>query len=194
MSFRFICIIFIVFLQLSAEGQYVKNDSISKKEWRTLQKESKEPFYPKPGKSALLSALIPGGGQFYNRSYWKVPIVLGGGALFYYFIDVNKGEFDRFDDAIVTRNNATNSNNIPFPTLSDNDLEQLRDDFQNQFELSIIGASIFYLITIGDAFVDAHLKEFDINDDLSLEIEPSLLSVGSYRPNALGVQFTLNLK
>ncbi len=129
-------------------------------------------------RTATLLALIPGAGQLYNRRYWKLPIVLGGIGTLGYFMVRNKIEFEchkrtyleHIDDDPTTNYRCAVSDT----SLSDANLKIVRDNARSNSELFIFGFTIFYGLTIIDAFVDAHLIRFDIDDDLSLQIKPSL--------------------
>lgn len=126
-------------------------------------------------KTATLLALIPGAGQIYNRRYWKLPIVYGGlGALGYFtvstYIDYScykKAYLHTVDDDPTTTYVCPS-----VPSASASELKIYRDNAQQSAEFMALGLTVFYGLTIIDAFVDAHLMHFDINDDLSMHIEP----------------------
>lgn len=128
-------------------------------------------------KTATLLALIPGAGQIYNRRYWKLPIVYGGLGAFGYFTAVNYAEYACFRKAYlhtVDQNDLTNDNCYLAPGVDSLSLKIYRDNAQESAELFVIGLTLFYGLTIIDAFVDAHLMRFDISDDLSMKIEPKV--------------------
>jgi len=127
-------------------------------------------------RTATLLALIPGGGQIYNRRYWKLPIVYAGiGALGYFMVSnyVDYGCYRRaYLDALDTT--LTNPYICPKqPDASAAALKIYRDNAQATAEYFLLGFTIFYGLTIVDAFVDAHLMHFDIDDDLSMQIRPA---------------------
>ncbi len=129
-----------------------------------------------PMLATLLSAAVPGAGQIYNRKYWKAPIVwalLGGAGYYMYynlstFKDYRNAYKARIDDDPLTLDEQ-------FTDLGDSEVKARRDQAQKNFELSIVGLSIVYILNLMDAFVDAHLWDFDVSDDLSLRLEPSVL-------------------
>ncbi len=127
-----------------------------------------------PGR-AMLYSIIPGGGQIYNQKYWKVPVLYAGLAATVYAIDFNKTRYERYRDALDSRQEEDyDILSDKYKNLSDNSLESLRDSYRNDRDLSIfIGVSI-YALNILDAYVDAHFFEFDVSDDLSLHIQPSI--------------------
>lgn len=128
-------------------------------------------------KTATLLALLPGGGQIYNRRYWKLPIVWGGiGALGYLTIS-NYTEYDCFRKAYlhaVDDDPTTNYRCALDTTSSASNLKIYRNAAQTNSETFLLLSILFYGLTITDAFVDAHLMYFDIDDDLSLHIQPQV--------------------
>jgi hypothetical protein len=111
-----------------------------------------------------LSALVPGGGQIYNRSYWKVPLLLGlGGYFIYEFIDNNRQYIDYRDQyqAGLATNPAGN-----------NRILTLRDFYKDQRDSFGWYFLILYLANIADAYVDASLYEFDVGSNLGMRSGP----------------------
>lgn len=128
-------------------------------------------------KTATLLALIPGVGQIYNRRYWKLPIVYGGIGALGYFTIANYTEYACFRKAYlhtVDGKDLTNDNCHLAPGIDSLSLKIYRDNAQESAEMFVIGLTLFYGLTIIDAFVDAHLMHFDISDDLSMKIEPKV--------------------
>jgi Family of unknown function (DUF5683) len=147
-----------------------------------------------PGKAALLSTILPGAGQFYNRSYWKIPIVWGGlvtfGALAYY----NQQQNLLYTEELNWRNENPGQTNDPeLERFSDASVERSRDQSIRFRDLNIILGVMWYGLNIMDAYVDAHLKGFEVNDNLSLGVSPELYSNGiTYQPGiSLGLKFRL---
>lgn len=128
-------------------------------------------WVPKPKKAALLS-LIPGVGQIYNRKYaWiKVPIIYGG------FIGVglgarfNQNTYEGYRDAYVL---SVNGMEHAFGNASSADLKRARDRFDKFRQQTYVAMGAIYLAQIIEAYVAAHLIDFDIDDDLSLELKPT---------------------
>jgi len=121
-------------------------------------------FVPNP-RAAWKWALIPGAGQLYNRSYWKVPIVYAGlGTLGYFtyrqhvfYVDAN----DDYQATVTDANPAGNSS-----------LRANRDFYRSNRDLLIIFSTLGYVVQIIEAYVDAHLQPFDVSDDLSWYVAP----------------------
>jgi hypothetical protein len=132
-----------------------------------------EPHSPK--RATIMSAIIPGLGQAYNKKYWKIGIIYAGaGALTYSFI-YNTDSLDAYQRAYVTRIDSDTSNdNLFYPNLTDASVKNNRDFHRRARDLTIIGFVALYALNIIDANVDAHLKEFELNEDLSLKVEPQI--------------------
>lgn len=128
-------------------------------------------------RTATLLALIPGAGQIYNRRYWKVPIAVGGiGALGFFMIET-RSEFECYKRALLEMTDSDPTTNYTCPRLPGADSTTLliaRNAARTSSETMILGFTLFYGLTIVDAFVDAHLARFDIDDDLSIRLEPKL--------------------
>lgn len=137
-----------------------------------------------PSKAAFYSAILPGMGQIYNRSYWKVPIVWGaiGGSIYMY--TWNNDNYKSFRTAFKRRQagftddqyydiNGDNEAGAE-PDLDTDDLEYQQERFQSDRDLWLVAAIGLYALNIVDANVDAHLKQFNIDDDLSIDFEPFL--------------------
>lgn len=126
-----------------------------------------------PKKAAWMSALLPGLGQIYNRKYWKLPIVYAGLAVVGYLSYDYYTRFNRYKQSYMFRTGIDPNANDYYPyILSSETLYQNWDFYRRNFEITIIAGSLFYVLNIIDAAVDAHLYRFDISDDLSLRVEP----------------------
>jgi len=132
-------------------------------------------------KATTLSIICPGAGQIYNKSYWKVPIVIGGMASMVYVIDWNNRGFQRFKKAYALRADFdANPGNYPDGVSHDElkgrysatYLKNLRDAYRRNRDLSIILTAAVYAFQAIDAHVDAHLKDFDVSDDLTVDLQP----------------------
>ena len=131
-------------------------------------------------KATTLACIFPGAGQIYNRSYWKVPFVVGGFASMIYCIDWNNRGFQRFKKAYALRT-AYDDNRDAYPDGSPDEfqgripaktLKSYKDSYRRNRDLCIILTAGLYILQIVDAHVDAHLKDYDISDDLSMNLEP----------------------
>lgn len=147
-----------------------------------------------PNKAALLSAVLPGLGQAYNNQYWKVPIIYGGGLLIGHYIAYNHRIYNEFRNALIAEVDG-NSNTInPYAgRFGDDALQRNRDAFRRNRDLLIVIAGAFYLLNIVDANVSAHLHEFDINENLSLKVSPSIEPTPLFS-QAVGLSVSLSFK
>ncbi|RFS24935.1 hypothetical protein DVR12_07025 [Chitinophaga silvatica] len=146
-----------------------------------------------PRKAALYSAVFPGLGQAYNREYWKMPLVYAAlGTCTYFFID-NMKVYKMFRDAYRLRvdgNPDTNDTGetVPYDTEA---LKLNRDQFRQYVDYSVLFFVLAYGLNIVDATVFAHLKNFDMSDDLSMRISPTLING---RTLGVGVNLTFGGK
>ena len=132
-------------------------------------------------KATTLSLICPGAGQIYNKSYWRAPIVVGGLASMVYVIDWNNRGFQRFKTAYSLRADFEhNPDKYPEGVSPDefkgrysaSYLKNLRDSYRRNRDLSLLLTAGVYIFQAVDAHVDAHLKDFDISDELSVELHP----------------------
>ena len=154
----------------------------------------------KVNRATTLSTIFPGAGQVYNKSYWRVPIVVGGIATTIYTIDWNNRGYQRFKTAyslvIDYDKNPQKYPNGPSDEFqgaySATFLKNLKDSYRRNRDLCIILTAGVYLLNILDAHVDSHLQDFDISDDLSMNLEPyfGYTSIGT-QP-VYGVNMSLN--
>lgn len=151
--------------------------------------------YPNPNKALFLSLAIPGGGQFYNKRWWKVPIVYAGYAALIYSAQYNRSNYRDLRDAVIAEYEQEEPiHKFSHLNLSVNDLERLRDQFDKRKQLSYIGLFALHLVQTAEAFVDCHLKTFDVSDDLSMKIGPSLQPVPQPYGLAPGLGISFSIK
>ena len=177
-------ILTILGLTLSGQSSEIQEDTL------TQQKSIRKTFSPNPQRAALLG-LIPGGGQIYNRRYWKLPIVYGALGGLYYYAYFNQTEYRRFKTAyqkeLLGEPHEFSSANLPAAVL-----KNIRNDYRKTMEEGYIFMSLAYLLSIAEAYVDAHLRNFDINEDLSGHLGPAwLVSQNRITP---GIGFSMHLR
>ncbi len=136
-----------------------------------IQKEEYNPLAP--AKAAFYSAVIPGLGQVYNKKYWKIPIIYAGMAAGIYFYKQQDDEYDRFRNAYKRRLAGYTDDefygNGTEPLISNDRLINAQKSAQTNKDISIIVTIAFYLLNVVDANVDAHLRQYEVSDDLSLQ-------------------------
>ncbi|MEY8848392.1 DUF5683 domain-containing protein [Psychroserpens sp. XS_ASV72] len=119
-----------------------------------------------PSKAAFYSAVLPGLGQAYNKKYWKVPIVVGaiaGGILIY---DFNNKQYNRYRDAYKRR--LAGFNDDEFQGVSLDGLINAQKILKRRKELSLLITVGIYALNIIDANVDAHLLQYNVDENLAL--------------------------
>ena len=172
------------------ESIVVKTDSIP-----PAQDLNKKIFIPNPTKATWLAVVFPGGGQIYNRKYWKLPIIYGGFAGCAYALSWNGKMYKDYSQAyldIMDSNPNTKSYEDLLPPNARYNEEQLKntikkrkDMFRRYRDLSIFAFIGVYLISIIDAYVDAELSNFDITPDLSMKVEPTVINNNQFQSTSL---------
>lgn len=147
-----------------------------------------------PKKAAVLSAILPGMGQIYNKKYWKLPIVYGGLAGLGTWVGINQRNLKGYTNAYkLELDNDPNTLGSYKGITGSNNLSIKRDDSKRSLDLSIILLSVFYALNIVDATVDAHLFDYSITDDLSVKLQPdfNLYQAQEQVRSKVGVNFTM---
>lgn len=133
-------------------------------------------------KATTLAMICPGAGQIYNKSYWRVPIVVGGFATTIYCIDWNNRGYQRFQKAYRLKAQY-DANPELYPDGSPDEfggrynasfLKNLRNSYRRNRDLCIILTAGLYILQVVDAHVDAHLQSYDISKDLSVSLTPTI--------------------
>ncbi len=124
-----------------------------------------------PRKALLFSAVFPGAGQFYNKKYWKMPLVYGGFGFLIYVANFYHTENLKFREELFGLINDTGALVSPSGYTEDQ-LRTLVDKTRRERDFFIILNGLWYILQMVDAQVDAHLKEFDINPKMQVRIEP----------------------
>lgn len=148
-----------------------------------------------PRKAALMSAILPGLGQVYNKQYWKVPILYAGVATLTYFYINNNKSYQSYKTEYTHRmNNDSIGLNPTYTNYSTEGVLQLRDYYEHNYELTIIISAAVYMLNIIDASVYGHLFSFDVGSDLSLKLEPVIYNSFNSSNNAPSGGFKLSLR
>ena len=168
----------------------------------------RERFVPDPIRSMWLGLVFPGGGQIYNRKYWKLPIIYGGFLGCVYALTWNSQMLHDYSQAyldIMDSDPNTKSYEKMLPIGYDitgreerfkTIFKNKKNFFRRNRDLSIFAFAGVYLLAVIDAYVDGELSTFDISDDLSLHLEPTIIPTTSAktlgREAVPGVKFTLS--
>lgn len=180
-----------------------------KKEKRLREKKDWNTWRPSPQRALWLALVIPGGGQIYNRKYWKLPLVYGGmmGCIYamtwnnMMYKDYSQAYLDIMDSDPTTESynkflhlgaTITSSNESRYQTI----FKKRKDKYRRWRDLSAFCLIGVYALSVIDAYVDAELSEFDISRDLSLRVEPGFINTGSssniLETSAIGVNLGLS--
>ena len=182
----------------------VRTDTIVKKPLKDMSK-----WMPNPKKAMWLALVIPGGGQIYNRKYWKLPIVYGGFIGCLYAMNWNNNMYKDYSQAyldLTDKDPTTQSYNLFLhlgTKIDDSNKSRYEDIFKKRVDkfrrwrdLSFFVMLGVYALSVIDAYVDAELSNFDISKDLSLKVEPTILkNHSSNNPidgSSLGLACSLN--
>ena len=148
-------------------------------------------WVPNPTKATWMALVIPGGGQIYNRKYWKLPIFYGGFVGCTYALTWNnrmyKDYANAYKDAVNNNWSASSITELlPASYISRTSKTQVtetlrkrKDMYRRYRDLSIFAFIGVYALSVIDAYVDAELSNFDISPDLSMRVEPTLLNGGN---------------
>ncbi len=134
-----------------------------------------KPYSPRI--AILRSAILPGWGQATNKKYWKLPLVYGALGITAGVFFHNVKQFKTARDAYILATDGIPSNdvNIPepyFSVLSNPErIRTFRNQVRQNVDYSVVFFIVFWGLNVADAAVDAHLKNFDVSDDLSLQIK-----------------------
>ena len=124
-----------------------------------------------PSKAAFYSAIFPGMGQIYNRKYWKAPIVWGALAAPTYFYLLNNNDYNRFRTAYKLRKTGFQdefTDDLGNVSVSLETLERAQEQLSENRDLSLMWGVILYVLQIVEASVNAHLLQFNTDDNLSV--------------------------
>lgn len=194
MRLRCLLILSVLFISLTTHtivGQ-VTLDSISA-DTMVPHKKKGSIFSGRPGKSMLMSLVIPGAGQIYNKSYLRVPFVwgaVGGMGYLVHFNTVNyqcrKTAYEASIDRVAYVPPCDNCEDALLGIMDPSRLRLLRDEANEARQLSIVGFTLVWLANGIDAFVNAHLKEFDLDEDLSIRVGTKMDN-DPYNPMRMGI-------
>jgi hypothetical protein len=219
----FLILVILAAVSASLSAQQTGKDSVQKNEsGRDTGLPLPDSLSPTPRKSAVFAALLPAGGQIYNRDYWKVPLVLaalaaGTWTAVYWRVrykDFVAGYFSFYDfknpdssgygglkpglnaDSklpVFFRGGILNGPREEAKMMNIDQVRKYKDSYRRYFETAVVVTAAIYALTIIEANVAAHLKTFDISDDLTLKIEPKI-SQPLLRQPVAGIRFAFTFR
>jgi hypothetical protein len=151
-----------------------------------MAQKSESPKIHSAHKASVLSTIIPGAGQVYNKKYWKVPIIYASLATSIYFINENQNKYTAYKNAYLQRLNGEVDD---YSELYNNSqLITIMDYYERNRDVSYIITAAIYLLNIVDASVDAHLLDFDVSDELNLSYAPSFINTPHGKNTSLSLK------
>ncbi len=180
---RFLIVLLMVFISIG--------NSYAQEEGVVVEKHN-------PKRATLYSAVLPGLGQAYNKKYWKIPVVYAGIGTIGYFAITNGNYYNDYRQAFDYQSGTTADASEDIKELagkySAENLISIRDYYRRNMELSWIIMALWYGLNIIDATVDAHFFEYDIGDDLTLKVEPTIQTNYAYLGTGFGSGNGISLK
>ena len=141
-----------------------------------------------PHKATIYSTVLPGLGQAYNKKYWKIPIIYVGFGVSGYFVVDNQKQYKKYKEAYRIRLDGNENTIDQFAdSYTDEDLRLLKNFYRRNRDLSYVSLGLIYVLNIVDATVDAHLFQFNVDDNLSLQWRPAPINSSG----AMGVSMAL---
>lgn len=148
-------------------------------------------------RATILSAVVPGAGQIYNhmampkgkkKAFWKVPLIYGGlGTLGYFVLNNQRNVTELREQYNIIEDGGVATGEYAIYGSDQSAILTLHDQFARSRDFAIIGFVGMYAVQVIDAAVEAHFVNFDVSEDLSMRIAPTLLT-----PQAAGIKLSFN--
>jgi hypothetical protein len=142
-----------------------------------------------PRKAVIMSAIIPGLGQTYNKKYWKVPIIYGAGGAFAYFLSYYQDKYTKFRTALANGQEGQ-TYEIDGKEYDYGSLESGQNFYRRYRDLNALGITAIYFLNIVDAMIDANFFYYDVSDNLTMHIQPAIFN-NPGATSSLGLQINL---
>ncbi len=146
-----------------------------------------------PKKAAVLALVLPGSGQLFNKRYLKAAIVYAGMGGLIYMFDYNRDSLSKYQEIYVSKIDGDDNTVDLAPERSESSIKSERDFHRRYRDISILGFVGLYTLQAIDANVDAHLKEFRVNKDLTMHVTPDIYRVspqlGLYNGVSVSLRF-----
>ncbi len=183
-------------LMIGYHGSYAQKDTVRIDTAVSSKKNTTDTLKKYNPRIAIIrSAMVPGWGQITNKKYWKLPIVYGalGTTAALFFRNLRQYKESREAYELATDNDPTNDSLIiqPYFTVRNQPerIRAFRNSVRQNVDYTVLFFVIFWGLNVADAAVDAHLKTFDVNDDLSLQIKAGY----SHMARTNGISLVLNI-
>ncbi len=170
-------IILVLFIAFFSANLFAQKDATNVKAKNTKEKrkiqEVQGVYNPlSPSKAAFYSAIFPGMGQIYNKKYWKAPIIWGALAVPTYYYQINNSDYKRYRRAYKLRKNGLQDEftlDDGSTSVSLETLETAQKQLRENRDMSLLTGVIIYILQIVEASVNAHLLQFNTDDNLSFK-------------------------
>ncbi len=170
-------IILVLFIAFFSANLFAQKDATNVKAKNTKEKrkiqEAQGVYNPlSPSKAAFYSAIFPGMGQIYNKKYWKAPIIWGALAVPTYYYQINNSDYKRYRRAYKLRKNGLQDEftlDDGSTSVSLETLETAQKQLRENRDMSLLTGVIIYILQIVEASVNAHLLQFNTDDNLSFK-------------------------
>lgn len=146
-----------------------------------------------PKKAAIMSALLPGLGQAYNKKYWKIPVIYAGFATLGFFVKQKSDSMGVYRSGYLAKIDNDSTTIDPFPGTQPEAILSAYSAYRSSRDRFIIFTAFLYVANIIDATVDAHLFTFDVSEDLSFQLQPRLFNYYAERRTLPGFSLTIKL-
>lgn len=177
---------------IQKEGTVISESKIAKKSHsKSISKDSSIEKRFNPKVALFRSAVLPGWGQWYNKKYWKIPIIYGALGITAYVFFYNLNTYKLLRQAVIYRNEGYDS--LVAPELQDLPTSYLilnRDSFRQNIDYSVLVFLGFWVLNIVDADVDANLKAFNVSPDIGMRIHPGF----NFATNSPGISLVFFFK
>ncbi len=150
---------------------------------------AKKIFEPNAKKSGMYSSILPGLGQAYNRQYWKIPVVYAILGTAGYFIGYNYNKYTEYRQAYIYSIDGDPGTSDELSKFYDaQSLQRLQNNYKKDLDIIVLLTSVGYALQIMDAVASAHLKNFDVSRDISMQVKPMVQN------NFVGMGLVMNFK
>lgn len=172
----------------SAQFDFKKECAIINQNYPVVPlKDSNEVHSPK--KATIMSAIIPGLGQVYNGKYWKVGLIYAAGGGLLYGLKFNTDSLKGYQSSLIAElDDDSTTENYLYPSLAVDKIRSERNYYRKKRDQMILGMGLLYALQIIDANVDAHLREFDVNEDLAIQPNPGFIIANQRLMPSMGVR------
>jgi hypothetical protein len=163
--------------QVRGQGKVIVADSSLLKIMASPKKTDSAKKY-NPNIAVRRSLYVPGWGQVTNKKYWKIPLVYGALGTTAYIFTQNIKQYKDSKNAYILASDGDPSNDYliknPYYIVRDQPerIRVFRNSVRQNIDYSVLFFIAFWGLNVADAAVDAHLKTFDVGDDLSLHLKP----------------------